>query len=1003
MKKNNLLFITGFIGLSMVIAGCGEPAYVPVEEVSISGSNTVEVGETIQLSAAVSPDNATKKTITWSSSNPEFAIVSETGMVTGVAKGTVTITASAADDKSNSMTIRVTKNYAINYPSVEGVTFTGPAKAEAGDKVSFSITTNYAIESVKMNGTECTRGEDGFSFTMPEGEANITIKTMVPVTSVTISGPSVVEKGATITLSAAVAPETATYKDVTWSSEDANIASVNEAGVVSGAAKGTTNIIATAHNGVNASYAVVVTEHFAVTYPTVEGVTFDGPTSAQEGELVEFSITTNKALASVKMNGNECGTSNGKYYFYMPNGAANVTVTEAVAPVVTGHVINIAAGNVSFVGPSRAEKDEVVSLVAMVNPGYALTSVTVYGNINAFDPADRTVIASNFLDGIVSFVMPDEDVKVEFTATANYYDLTFVSDSEEALGQVGSTVKNVATGETIRTVEDNKVRHVPYGTTVSVSVITTSYYAKKVITTGLVVDGVTYPVEDNIVTFTMPFHSVAAEIVYEELLRPFEIVNSDHISLALFSKVGEEYVAYTKTGLVYGDTIYFKATIEEESGVAVKAVKVVHKSSSGTDQTVSVSGPNADGYYSFTVPEAVNTITISVTELNPNKFAGRAFLGNYAGFNLYNGKPFAEPGLSDNASVAASGELKYRGTLYELDTADDATGIMELTNGYKIGYTLNFMFAGWNLSSSSIIGVDNMIYYKMAEGASKSDYKFYAVQTADKLSNMVDVYKGGEHVDGLFIHFTDEGYDVYSGVKFVFDDNTKRISDEGALAFEVRDANDAYICEFSGNSTSNSAVLDYNVKDGLQGTYTGEAGDLVLNGIGGATIAGDAYTYVVIDGQVNLARETNTRIDSYVVTLEGSTYTILDQSHESITKSIFAGFTFDGGRTIDHSDDGWDDSDTVKVVFDNKAGTITGSIYIRGTTYKIDFTAEYDETSHVLTLTIVGDNMSLGFTDQVLTVNVAEGAITFVNSFTGRLADSYDVTGVTLSNSDFHL
>lgn len=57
---------------------------------------SVEVGKTVTLNATVQPDNASDKNVTWSSSNETLATVAD-GVVTGVAAGDVTITATASD------------------------------------------------------------------------------------------------------------------------------------------------------------------------------------------------------------------------------------------------------------------------------------------------------------------------------------------------------------------------------------------------------------------------------------------------------------------------------------------------------------------------------------------------------------------------------------------------------------------------------------------------------------------------------------------------------------------------------------------------------------------------------------------------------------------------------------------------------------------------------------------------------------------------------------------
>lgn len=66
------------------------------------------VGNTGQLTATLAPDDATDKTVTWSSDKPAIASVDATGKVTAVAVGTATITAKAGD-KTATCTVTVKK------------------------------------------------------------------------------------------------------------------------------------------------------------------------------------------------------------------------------------------------------------------------------------------------------------------------------------------------------------------------------------------------------------------------------------------------------------------------------------------------------------------------------------------------------------------------------------------------------------------------------------------------------------------------------------------------------------------------------------------------------------------------------------------------------------------------------------------------------------------------------------------------------------------------------
>jgi hypothetical protein len=82
---------------------------VAVTGISIAPTTlALKIGETGQLTATVAPDNATDKTITWSSDNTTAATVDENGLVTAKAEGTATITAAAKDGSDIKGTCTVT-------------------------------------------------------------------------------------------------------------------------------------------------------------------------------------------------------------------------------------------------------------------------------------------------------------------------------------------------------------------------------------------------------------------------------------------------------------------------------------------------------------------------------------------------------------------------------------------------------------------------------------------------------------------------------------------------------------------------------------------------------------------------------------------------------------------------------------------------------------------------------------------------------------------------------
>jgi uncharacterized protein YjdB len=71
---------------------------VPVTGVSLDEETAIlQIEETLQLIAAVAPDNATNTNVTWSSDDEQVATVLDDGLVTAVAEGNATITVTTED------------------------------------------------------------------------------------------------------------------------------------------------------------------------------------------------------------------------------------------------------------------------------------------------------------------------------------------------------------------------------------------------------------------------------------------------------------------------------------------------------------------------------------------------------------------------------------------------------------------------------------------------------------------------------------------------------------------------------------------------------------------------------------------------------------------------------------------------------------------------------------------------------------------------------------------
>ena len=140
--------------------------FIPVSGITLS-QNTASlfVDESMTLSAEVTPEDATDKTVTWSSSNVSVATVDQNGNVTAVGVGTATITATAGDC-SATCEVTVTKQVSL-------VTLTD------GVYYMKNVGAGLFLTGGNAWGTQGTFSENGFDVTvttLPSGKYVIDTK-----------------------------------------------------------------------------------------------------------------------------------------------------------------------------------------------------------------------------------------------------------------------------------------------------------------------------------------------------------------------------------------------------------------------------------------------------------------------------------------------------------------------------------------------------------------------------------------------------------------------------------------------------------------------------------------------------------------------------------------------------------------------------------------------------------------------------------------------------------
>ena len=253
---------------------------IHVTSVSLNKATTeIKKGETEQLTVTVLPANATDKSVTWSSSDPTIATVSNDGTITAVGCGSATITVTTTDGGYTAQCATSVVNPVTGVTLDKNIIYikTGntyqldatvsPSDACGDKSVSWS-SSDSSIVSVSNDGlvTAVASGSAVITVTTTVGSytATCTVEVSEPVavTSVTLDISTLdITVGQTRQLIATVLPSDAYDKSVTWSSSNSNIATVTSNGLVTAVSAGTANIIVTTTDGgFTAQCAVTITD-----------------------------------------------------------------------------------------------------------------------------------------------------------------------------------------------------------------------------------------------------------------------------------------------------------------------------------------------------------------------------------------------------------------------------------------------------------------------------------------------------------------------------------------------------------------------------------------------------------------------------------------------------------------------------------------------------------------------------------------------------------------------
>ena len=396
-------------------------------------SLTLAVGGTLTLIPKVEPENAVNKQVSWLSSVPAVATVTD-GIVFGSTEGTAIITVTTEDgNKTASCIIHVTANIV----SVTGVTLShNNTVLSQGETLPLTVGATLSLVpavapdnatntnvSWNSSNTAAATVSNGIVTGVAAGSTTITVTTqdgnktaqciihvstdIVPVTGVTLSQTTAtLTVGETLSLVPTVAPDNATNTNVSWNSSNTAAATVSN-GIVTGVAAGSTTITVTTQDGNKTAQCVVNVAGGSGTV-AVTGVTLSQTTATlTTAAMMTLTATVapenadNKTVSWSSSNTGVATVDNG-VVTAVGVGTAIITVTTqdgsktaTCSVTVTGVAVTGVTLNKTSITLLKAGDTE--KLTASVLPATATNKTVSWGSSNAgvaTVSADGTVTAT---------------------------------------------------------------------------------------------------------------------------------------------------------------------------------------------------------------------------------------------------------------------------------------------------------------------------------------------------------------------------------------------------------------------------------------------------------------------------------------------------------------------------------------------------------------------------------------------------------------------------------
>lgn len=458
-----------------------EPVIINVESVKlVSYADVLIEGEEFQFEASVLPEDATDKTVVWSSSNKEVLTIDSAGKAKAVEAGTVTVKVTSNDGGKTDECVVIVEEPLIPVTGIvinessdnivlvkgESKTFTATVNpSDATDKTITWSVSDDTILSVDQNGkvTALAGGSAKVVVTTNDGgkKAECSITVIVPVESVEItSAPEGLKmtEGDTFTFTAVMKPEDATDKNFEWSSSNPSVLTIDQEGKAVAVKAGKAVVSIKTSDGKLSDSREITVEELVVVIP-VSSVEFDYDfVEVNPGAEVALSVivlpenATDKSLVWTSSDETVATVKDGVVKG-IKSGQAEITVKTVDGGFTDKCTVNIAV-HIQKVQLDKTSLELEVGQQSVLTPVFIPADATNKSVIwktsdsNVADVSEGVVTAKNVGDAVITV----ETVSGHLTATCavkvkpKYYPVVSIKISEYKTNiLLGETYKFAAT------------------------------------------------------------------------------------------------------------------------------------------------------------------------------------------------------------------------------------------------------------------------------------------------------------------------------------------------------------------------------------------------------------------------------------------------------------------------------------------------------------------------------------------------------------------------------